>query len=183
MAWTVPMTFVANTVLTAAQMNTHLRDNLMETAPAKAVNPGGYFVTATENQIVERQAARQTLTDPCQSASTSYGDPETGTGGPQVTVTTGTRAWVLFGAEMWRTTDASNTNTIRMSVDVTGASTIAASDTRSLCNATPGQGRHQSSHAVWYDDLTPGENTFRCVYRVSALTGVWDSRRLIVLPY
>ena len=183
MAWTAPMTFVANTVLTAAQMNTHLRDNLMETAPARATLPGSYFASAGLNQIVERQGFRQTFTDSCTSTSTSYGDPETGTVGPSVTVTTGVHALVIFGAEMLRTTDASNTNTIRTSVDVSGASTIAATDTRSLCNATPGQGRHQSSHAVWYDDLTPGENTFKLVYRVSALTGQWDSRRIIVLPF
>lgn len=183
MAWTAPMTFTANTILTAAQMNTHLRDNLMETAPARAVNPGGYFVTVSENQIAERLAARQTLTDVATSASTSYADPEAGSVGPQVTVTTGARALVIWGSEMVRTTDATNTNTIRMSVDVSGATTNAATDTRSLCNATPGQGRHQSSHAVWYDDLIPGVNTFKCVYRVSALIGSWDSRRLIVLPY
>ena len=34
MAWTAPMTAVSGSVLTAAQWNTNVRDNLLETAPA-----------------------------------------------------------------------------------------------------------------------------------------------------
>lgn len=36
MAWTAPMTASANGTLTAAQFNTHVRDNLLETETAKA---------------------------------------------------------------------------------------------------------------------------------------------------
>ena len=55
MAWTAPMTFIANAAITAAQMNTYLRDNLLETMPAKATETGGaFFVTTGTNQIAER---------------------------------------------------------------------------------------------------------------------------------
>ena len=57
MAWTAPMTAVANAVFTAAQFNTHVRDNLLETAPAKATTTGGYFVATGTNTIVQRVAS------------------------------------------------------------------------------------------------------------------------------
>lgn len=38
MAWTTPMTAVANAVWTAAQFNSDIRDNLNETGPAKATS-------------------------------------------------------------------------------------------------------------------------------------------------
>jgi len=37
-SWTTPKTFVASAVLTAAELNTHLRDNLTEVAPGKIVS-------------------------------------------------------------------------------------------------------------------------------------------------
>ncbi len=39
-AWTAPRTWVANDILTAAQLNAHVRDNLLETAVAKATAAG-----------------------------------------------------------------------------------------------------------------------------------------------
>lgn len=36
MAWTAPLTAALNGTLTAAQFNTHVRDNLLETEAAKA---------------------------------------------------------------------------------------------------------------------------------------------------
>ena len=56
MAWSAPMTAVANTVFTAAQFNQHVRDNLNETAPAKATASGGYFVATGVNAIAQRFA-------------------------------------------------------------------------------------------------------------------------------
>lgn len=61
MAWTSPMTAVANTEFTAVQFNTHIRDNLLETAPAKAVNPGSYFAVSGTNSIAERTPAQDII--------------------------------------------------------------------------------------------------------------------------
>lgn len=56
------MTFVSNAVLTAAQLNTHLRDNLLETAPAKATAPGRFIVSTGLNSISEHRLAWRSLT-------------------------------------------------------------------------------------------------------------------------
>lgn len=55
MAWSSPRTWVALEVLTAALLNTHLRDNLLETAPAK-VTTAGDLVYATGASALSRLA-------------------------------------------------------------------------------------------------------------------------------
>ena len=54
MAWSAPMTAVSGSVLTAAQFNTYVRDNLNETAPAKATAAGQIFVSTAANAIAAR---------------------------------------------------------------------------------------------------------------------------------
>ena len=51
MAWTSPKTWVALAQLTAAQLNTHLRDNLLETAPAKVTTKGDIVAATASNTI------------------------------------------------------------------------------------------------------------------------------------
>jgi hypothetical protein len=177
MAWTAPMTAVSGSVFTAAQFNQFVRDNLNETAPAKATTLGGYFVTTAPNEIVERIGDRETISTSETTVSTTFDD--LATSGPAVTVTTGALALVLFGAEL----SNSGTGSSRASVDVSGASTIAAADIRSLTVSGVAGVVVQASHAVFYDDLLPGSNTFTMKYRVSSGTGTFTRRRLIVLPY
>lgn len=55
MAWSSPRTWVALEVLTAALLNTHLRDNLLEAAPAK-VTTAGDLVYATGANALSRLA-------------------------------------------------------------------------------------------------------------------------------
>lgn len=52
MAWTDPMTAVANTVFTAAEYNTHIRSNFAELAPQVAETPGYTFVYDNFNDSV-----------------------------------------------------------------------------------------------------------------------------------
>lgn len=179
MTWTAPMTAISGSVFTAAQFNTFVRDNLNETAPAKATTQGGYFVTSSLNQIVERIGQRQTIVTSETTTSTAYTD--LATVGPTVTVTTGQLALVIWGAQL--TNNTPNVSS-RVSVDVSGASSIPADDVRGLAYdpATAG-GVLQCSHAVFYDDLISGSNTFTLKYRVGAGTGTFLRRRLIVLPY
>lgn len=56
MAWTAPATAVANTFLTAAFWNTQVRDNLLETAPAKAAVAGDTFYATAANAIARLPA-------------------------------------------------------------------------------------------------------------------------------
>lgn len=54
MAWTAPITFAAAAVLTAAQLNTNLRDNLNETAPAKVTTAGDLVYATAANALTRR---------------------------------------------------------------------------------------------------------------------------------
>ncbi|HEV2778539.1 MAG TPA: hypothetical protein VGX25_03990 [Actinophytocola sp.] len=179
MTWTAPMTAVANSTLTASQWNIHVRDNFNETAPAKATTAGRIFVSTGANAIAEREpitaltAANQTTT------STSYTDLG-GTPGPQASVATGTRAMVWWKARCWNSTA---TNSVLMSIDVSGASTIAASDTIALVNTIGGTALAESQCQFhFFDTLTAGTNTFTAKYRVDASTGNFIDRRLMVIP-
>ncbi len=51
MPWTAPRTWTTGEIVTAAMMNTHVRDNLLETAPAKAVAAGDLFYATGMNAI------------------------------------------------------------------------------------------------------------------------------------
>lgn len=181
MAWTAPITFVANTALTAAQMNTYLRDNLAETAPSKATEAGGYFVSSAPNEIKERVGRRDTITEAGTTSSTSFTDLDGTSVGPEVTVTTAAFALVLWTAQLQN--DSGGDAITRASVEVSGASSIPASTIRSITHQRGGDNRLQAGMSVFYDDLTPGENTFTMKYLVSSSTATILGRRLIVFPY
>ena len=70
--WTAPVTFVSNATLTAAQLNAALRDNMLETAPAKALQAGGYFTSNSANSISERSIKRSTTTTTLSITSSTY---------------------------------------------------------------------------------------------------------------
>jgi len=55
MAWTAPRTYVTGEVVTAAILNTDVRDNLNETGPAKVTTDGDMLV-ATGLNAMERAA-------------------------------------------------------------------------------------------------------------------------------
>lgn len=179
MAWTAPMTAVDGAVFTAAQFNSSIRDNLLETAPAKATTAGGYFVATGANSIVQRLTGSSSVDASQTTLSTTFTD--LGTVGPSVTVTTGTQALVIIGASLINLTpDAFSI----MSVAVSGATTIAASDTRSVNFKQSSEGFNQATQMSWVEmyNLNPGVNTFTAKYRVTLDTGVFSRRRLIVIP-
>ncbi len=51
MSWTAPRTWVTAEVVTAGNMNTHVRDNLLETAAAKATGAGEVFYATAATAI------------------------------------------------------------------------------------------------------------------------------------
>ncbi|MFI6819714.1 hypothetical protein ACIBJE_02030 [Micromonospora sp. NPDC050187] len=179
MTWTAPMTAVANSVFTAAQFNTHVRDNLLETAPAKATTSGRIFVAAGLNQIAERQAGIASVIPNETTSSTS--PTNLATLGPTVTMTTGSRVIVILGSYM-SNTSASGTNS--MSVEVSGATTIAPTDPANAVHfrSSSASGEAQISYAFPLD-VTAGTNTFTAKYAVNIGTGTFGRRRIIVLPF
>lgn len=172
------MTAVANSVFTAAQFNTHVRDNLNETAPAKATAAGQIFVATGANAIAARTPTGATVATSESTASTSYTD--LATSGPAVTVTTGASALVMVGA---RSTNTTTSTENFMSYAVSGATTDAAADARALIwYATSSAPNLRAMAANLHTGLTPGSNTFTAKYKVGSGTGSWFNRHLIVIP-
>lgn len=171
------MTFVAATTLTAAQMNTHVRDNLNETAPAKATTAGRIFVATAANAIAERAILDNIVTTSETTTSTTYVDLTTS--GPAQTLTTGTRALVIFHCFV---SNSASGNTGFMSVAVSGATTVAASDNWAIqYKSTAANDGVGISSAHLFTSLTGGSNTFTGKYRVTAGTGTFQFRDIIVI--
>lgn len=179
MAWGTPLTAVANAALTAAQWNASVRDNLLETSPAKATTAGSYFATTAPNSIAERVAQMAFVATVETTTSTTFTNLTTA--GPAVTATTGPSAVYLLCAAI-----SNNTvnNSGYMGVDVSGSSTIAASATAALVvQSSTANARYLASFCSLTTSLTAGSNTFTAKYQVDAGTGSFFYRRLTVIPF
>lgn len=176
------MTAVANTVFSAAQFNQFVRDNLNETAPAKATAAGSHFVATGVNAIVERLTQGATDLNSGTTTATSFANLDAPAAiGPTVTVETGPSALVIVQSQL----SNSGAGSSRMAYEVSGATTIAAADNRGTgVFGSAGVAIIASSTALHFAGvaLTPGVNTFTAKYRVSSGTGTFTQRRIIVFP-
>jgi hypothetical protein len=176
LAWTTPLTWT-NAVLTAAQLNQQLRDNMNETAVALATTANEYPVATGANALAMRRVDSASALATQTTTSTSY----TTASGPAVSITTGTTALVWLFAYL---TIDTNSASAFYSVAVSGASTVAANDDRAL---TVGRYTTQMligcAQVVYITGLTAGSNTFTGQIRVTAGTGTYDNRRIIVMPF
>lgn len=175
MSWTAPMTAVAGSVFTAAQFNQSVRDNLLATAPALATTVSGHFAVTGANAIAQRVSNTAAVLTSETTTSTTY--TSLATAGPAVTATTGTMALVVVHCAM---SNSGSGNTCRMAYNVSGASSVAEADNKGL--VTSGTDTMGASAVVLEQGLTAGSNTFTATYRVSAGTGTFLSRRLVVFP-
>lgn len=179
MAWTAPMTAIAGSVFTAAQWNTYIRDNLMETEVGRAQTVSGYLVSSGYNQLSERTAQTAFPNSTVTTTETSYADPEEAPG-PAITAITDTHAIVgVYGAG--RTTGGT---AAWISYAVEGASSIEPSDGFAVQFHTVTNDSWRGSAVNMITGLTPGSNTFTVKYRVSTSgTGTFSSVRLTVIPF
>lgn len=179
MTWTAPMTATLNGTVTAANWNTHVRDNLLETEAAKASLAARHFVAAGANSIVERTISNSVVAGFQSTTSTSYTD--LGTPGPSVSSTTGTEAIVWFSAEV----ESSTPNALqKFSVAVSGATTVAASDDWAVTlDGTDDLSPSRRMGAHRFTGLTGGINTFTMKYAAGSNTATFGNRELIVMPF
>lgn len=178
MVWTAPMTATPNTAFTAAQFNTHIRDNLLETAPAKATAVGSLFAVSATNQIQQRTPTGSTVGTTQTTTSTTYTDLTTV--GPSVSVQTGVSAVVFLSAQMSNSTAAASS---LMSYAVSGATVIAAvDDTSILTVSTAANAPSRSGVIQLQTGLNPGVNVFTAKYRAASNTGSYKYRHLAVIP-
>ncbi|MDK1473616.1 hypothetical protein QNO07_09310 [Streptomyces sp. 549] len=177
------MTAVANTVFAAAQFNQYVRDNLNETAPAKATTAGTHFAGTGVNSIAERVTSGAADLGSGTTTATAFTDLDApASAGPSVTLTTGPRAILFYHCQL----ENSGAGSSRMGVEVSGASSIATALNRSIGIFGSAGTTIEVGDAVLYTgglSLTPGSNTFTAKYRVSSGTGTFSNRRLIVLPF
>lgn len=178
MAWSAPATAVANSYLTAAFWNAQVRDNMLETSPAKATGAGGLIVTTGVNTVTQRTPTSATVGTSESETSTTFTD--LATTGPAATVVTGTAALVIVTA---RGLNASASQACLMGYTISGVSTAAAADSRSLWQETDGTTENNRASAVMHHTgLTAGSNTFTAKYRVTGGTGTWTYRDILVIP-
>lgn len=148
------------TRLAVGANSTYLRAN---SAAATGLEWGNLPVRATDLDFIE---TNQT------TSSTSYTD--LATVGPSVTLTTGTSAIVLFGANINDTGNLGNNSIV--SVAVSGATTIAASDSW-MAFGTEFGGNWQISQGYKFTGLTAGSNTFTCKYKKSGGSSTAEFQR------
>jgi hypothetical protein len=175
------MTAVTGNVFTAALYNTHVRDNLLVTEAAIATEPMGLLVATGSHTLAYRIPTVEYTGTYDTTVGTSYGNLNPT--GPSVTVDHGIRAIISFGANVANDTAGLGS---RMSVDVSGANTIAASDTNSYYaesgNANDG---YQGTWTYINDSLTAGQSVFTAKYRTTAGggTSTFGHRLMVVIPF
>lgn len=180
MAWTTPLTAVSNATLTAAQWNASVRDDLLETAPAKATAGGQIFVSTASNAIAARVPSQNNVVTSEGTASTTF--TALATAGPAVTVTTGTQAIIHMSSGMTQSLAGGFCNA---SYAISGSTTLAASSNNSVVSYRPQSTNTQTTQGVSaLLTLTGGSNTFTMQYNAggSGGTATFFQRALVVIP-
>ncbi len=207
MAWTDPAGHVWTTAetVTAANMNTFIRLNLEETCPDTATTAGDIIFADAANSMgsrvgigaanshlvstgsapVWRSVATDTDTGSGISVVTGYttlADAITWnfSAEVEVTVTTGTRALVLFKAEL--SNSSAGARTI-MSYSVSSATTIAASNNRSIKFESGGADNESEFGGFDLVTVTAGSNVFTLEGRVTAGTGTIQRPEIVVIGF
>lgn len=182
MAWTTPMTAVNNAVWTSAQFNTHVRDNLNEQAVtlASGTDPGQFFFSKdSTGELMMAKAAVHKIANNQTTTSSSYTD--LATVGPTVTVSsTVAKAWtIVWGC---RGLNTGTDNPWLCSIDISGATTLAAHDDRAIQSDGLSGSEPHRQFSVFRTNFNAGSTTVTMKYRVPAATGSFMNRFLAVIP-
>lgn len=180
MVWTVPVDFHDGDPLTAAQLNTFVRDNFLETGPGKATENGRMLVTAGVNDIAERQWARA-YSSPEIVVDSSFPKAEDDEGklyGPTLTVAHGGQVLLFYDALMFVQSGGGNAIYAPM---IDGA----APESSNQALRTAREGAFRSGAFFLATDLTPGTSQITMCYGVSnnTTTAAFAYRRLTAIPF
>lgn len=175
MVWSNPPVSVSNSLLTAAYLNTYLRDNLLQFMSEKAATAGNTFSVAGVNDIRVVTESTDVINTSQTTGSTTYTD--LATVGPTVSLTTATVAFCLITGEL----TGSGSGSAYISVDISGATSLGPDDSRALINQ--GTNTKQFSINIPFSGLTSGSNTFRLKYRSSTGTSTFANRQLTVISF
>lgn len=180
MAWSAPMTAVANATWTAAEFNTYVRDNLLTTSPALVSQAGQYVVSSGANALTARTPLKAYIRVNDYTTSTSYVALPV-TPGPSLTFSHGTMMFVAFGAFMGASAPGAQ---LSMALDMSGSNTIAAADSGYYCMIqVPAAGGSWTGYcARLVTGMTAGTSTVTFKYKVTAGTGNWPYRTVTIIP-
>lgn len=177
MAWSTVPTFVSGAVLTAAQLNTYLRDNAAETAVSKASVAGRYFGVDGTNSIGEREIKSDIVTTSETTTNSAFVD--LATVGPGVTTFSAAKAVVLLTASVSNNTVGATSS---MGVEVTGPSAGSAGTSFALrVTSSTANALYQASFVDARG--AAGINSFTAKYSTTAGTATFVTRRITVLPF
>ena len=183
MAWSAPLTAVANATLTAAQWNASVRDNLLMTAPALATAAGNFFVSTGANSLAQRVPSSDTVNTTETTTSTSYVNLTTA--GPTCSAVVSDIRVIVWWA-VQSNSNAISTESIS-SIDVSGATTTAASDNYCTDVQQPASGSafvDISVSRMVRLTVTAGSNTYQVKYRIAGTgTASFRRRSIVTLPF
>lgn len=198
MAWTAPRTWVTGETVTAALMNTHIRDNLLETSAATvttagdlayadaansmgsrlAIGPAGYRLVSSgsaptwKGQAYDDQVA-YFATDTSSGSDTVYWGFDTiywdsGSGTQEISVTLTTGTQAMVFYGCSHASAADTTTQVNMSYEVSGASSIAASGDWALVGKSAVASKNFPASRMHY---------------ATGLTGGSNKFELLAIPY
>lgn len=206
MTWTTPSTWTTSQVVTAADLNTDIRDNMNETSAATASAAGDLVYADAANSMGSRlahpgqglllvSAASNALAwrQPTQSNNYTFGatsDTTTSTTYtrvfsadqlPAFSITTGTTALVVVSA--FRANNSTAGKVVGITYSVSGATTIAAADQRGSMGTSSGASEWFPLGRTFLETgLTAGTNVFQMEGKVDAGTGTVVRPSLLVIP-
>ncbi len=187
MAWTAPMTFIPNTVLTAAQLNTHLRDNLLEQGPAKAVgdHATGYMAVEGPHKMGRRIITSHRNVSGYTSSGSWTDLSGANSHGPTIRVKHGEQALIMIEARIKKNSGASWKATGFCGVQIFGATNRDPDDRYALKSSQYSDGENASMFVYLAEDLTPGTSRFRMKYKVSEeeTTAYFSYARILIMPF
>lgn len=142
------------------------------TSTGNATYAGAHdFTAATVTGTLPATTQAEVLTS---QSTTSGSYTDLATAGPAVTITTGTKALVIVGAQIYNSGGAQDT---WMSWAVSGSTTLSAADKWAVMSQYPSS----ASRVYLITGLTAGSNTFTAKYRAQAGTGNWLNRTITVI--
>lgn len=180
MAYSTPITAVLNTALTSPQWNASVRDNFLASPIALASQSGSIFAGTGVNGIAERVPTSSFVTALETTTLTAYAALPAGTTGPAVNVTSGTKVLIMHGGYLFNSTVNQNSY---ISVDITGAHTLAASDTHAVAHTSSTANAQVACSTAIMHNVTAGLSNYNLLYRVGANTGTFANRRISVIPF